>query len=103
MTRSYDELTIKEYFFKLPVEDARTVFAYRSGTLDLKCNKRWKYEDTLCRACSQCEENLNHVVNDCCMCTDGDSEYLDTESEDMDIMTNIVRRIKTFTLKILQD
>ena len=103
VTRSYDELTIKEYFFKLPVEDARTVFAYRSGTLDLKCNKRWKYEDTLCRACSQSEENLNHVINDCCMCTDGDSEYLDTESEDMDIMTNIVRRIKTFTLKILQD
>ena len=96
VTRTYDELKAKEYLFKLTVDDARTAFAYRSRTLDLKCNKKWKYEDTLCRACGESDEDLNHIINVC----GGKRDCLDLESENLEVISNIVQRIKTFTTKI---
>ena len=98
VTRTYDELSTKDYITKLSADDARMAFAYRSGTLDLKCNKKWKYEDTLCRACGQSEEDLNHIVNVCY--SGGKSDCLDLESENLDVVTNIVQRIKTFISNI---
>ena len=101
VTRTYIELKAKEYLFKLPVEDARIVFAFRSGALDLKCNRKWKYKDTLCRACGNSEEDLNHIINVC------DSrerlDCLDLESENLEVLKSIVQRIKTFTTIIERD
>ena len=37
--RQYSETKAKDYLLKLPIEDARTAFSYRSGTYDKK--KPW--------------------------------------------------------------
>ena len=92
-------MKVKEYLLKLKVDDARTAFAYRSRTLDLKCNKKWKYEDTLCRVCGESEEDLNHIINVC----GGKTDSLDLESENLEVITTIVQRLKTFNTKIQQD
>ena len=50
----------------LPSENARKIFHIRSGTVDLKCYRRYKYgEDRLCRLCNEEDENVEHVVNNC--------------------------------------
>ena len=96
VNRQYTELKPQEYLLRLPITDARIAFAYRSGTLDIKCHKKWKYEDTLCRVCGESEEDLNHIINAC----GGKTDCLDLESENLEVIKTILQRIKTFNIKI---
>ena len=95
VTRQYTELKTRDYLVKLPIGDARIAFAYRSGTLDIKCYRTYSYEDLKCRACGEGIENINHIVNQC-KSQNSSSEELDIESEDINTIKSIVKRLKTF-------
>ena len=63
---TYSKMNIQDYLIKLPSENARKVFHIRSGTIDLRGNRTYKYgEVTSCRLCGSDVENVEHVVNEC--------------------------------------
>ena len=95
VTRQYPELKTKDYMFKLPISDARIAFAYRTGTLDIKCFRTYSYDDVKCRACGEGTENIDHIINRC-KAQSGDSEELDIQSDDIVTIKSIVKRLKTF-------
>ena len=97
VTRQYTELKTKEYFFKLPAEDARTAFAYRSGTLDIKCHKSYMYSDLRCRACGEDQEDTNHIVNQCSAMNRNNLPNMDTETEDVNTIAEVVKTLNSFT------
>ena len=101
VARQYTELKCKEYLLKFPADRARIAFAYRSGTLDTKCYRQYMYEDLVCRACGEGEEDLSHIVNKCKQ-TVGvrDNDCLDMEADDLTTINYIVEKIKTFKDKI---
>ena len=98
VSRQYTELTTKDYLLNLPVDDARLAFAYRAGTLDIKSNRQYMYKDLVCRVCGKSEETLNHVVNIC----QQPSSKLDIESQNVDVIRDIVKRIKTHYTKVTE-
>ena len=60
------ELCKQEYLSKLPSANARKVFHIRTGTIDLKGNRKYMYgDDTSCRLCHGNFEDVEHVVNKC--------------------------------------
>ena len=65
VTRQYPELKTRDYLLKLSIGEARIAFAYRTGTLDIKCYRTYSYEDLKCRACGEGMENIGHIVNQC--------------------------------------
>ena len=95
--RQYADLKTKEYLLKLDPEEARIAFAYRSGVLDIKCQRQYLYNDLVCRACGVGEEDLNHIVNQCSAVKR--NSILDIESENLNTITEIVQIIKTFLLR----
>ena len=59
-------LTTQDYMTKLPSANARKVFHIRSGTVDLRSHRRYKYGDnSSCRLCGHNDESVEHVVNEC--------------------------------------
>ena len=59
----YEHLELQDYLKTLFPSQARTVFKWRSGTLDLKTHLTYKYDDTLCRGCKNEPESPEHAVN----------------------------------------
>ena len=59
----YECFGTQDYLLKLFPGQARTVFKWRSKTLDLKSHSTYKYDDELCRGCGTCNESAEHVVN----------------------------------------
>ena len=59
----YQSLKVQDYLLKLPPHQARGIFRWRSKTLDIKTHRTYKYDNTLCRGCGNCEETAEHVVN----------------------------------------
>ena len=99
VSRQYNKLTTKEYLVKLPVDDARLAFSYRCGTLDIKCNRQYMYSDRVCRACGKNDETLNHIVNICQQQDPNLYDILDTESNSVTVIKDIVEKIKTHSTK----
>ena len=69
----YPALEVQDYLLKMPPNKARVIFRWRSKTLDIKTHLTYKYEDTICRGCGTCEENVELVMN----C--GHDDHLETE------------------------
>ena len=44
-------------------ELSKVIFKARSNTLDVKMNKRWKYEDVMCIGCQVREESGEELLN----------------------------------------
>ena len=56
----------QEYVDKLPPKLARKIFHIRTGTIDLRGVREYRYgENTLCRLCHAEDETVEHVVNNC--------------------------------------
>ena len=93
----YTAFEPKQYFKFLSPADARLMFAIRSGTLDIKAFRKYKYGegDTLCRLCGIAEESLEHIVNEC-----NDIQrtvpVTDLFSADRDVVEAVVSRVKQF-------
>ena len=61
-----DSLQKQEYITSLPSANARKIFRIRTGTIDLKAQRKYIYgENTSCRLCDGMKEDLDHVVNKC--------------------------------------
>jgi hypothetical protein len=103
VNRQYAELKTQEYLLKLPAENARIAFAYRSGTSDIKCDRHYMYEDLVCRACGEGEEDVNHIVNLCKeTALERDNVSLDVESEKLQVISDIVDKLKTFARELTE-
>ncbi len=61
----YHELKQQEYLTELQPPHARTIFQIRTGVFDVKVNRKYWYNDTICRLCGQGDESVEHVVNIC--------------------------------------
>ena len=59
----FDKLEIRDYLKEnRNTKLSQTIFEIRSGTLDIKCWQKWKYEDNLCISCEEKEENMEHLL-----------------------------------------
>ena len=55
----------QDYFVNLPPKKARMYFQLRAGVYDFKCNRKYMYNDEICRLCNSGEESTDHVINHC--------------------------------------
>lgn len=63
----YTEFKAQDYLQEFPPYEARKIFHIRTGTLDIKTLRKYKYgSDILCRLCGKEDENVIHIVNSCC-------------------------------------
>ena len=46
-------------------ERKKDIFHIRTGSIDLKCHRSYKYGDTVCRLCGDQMEDIDHVVFRC--------------------------------------
>ena len=94
-------LQTQEYFDYLCPADARLLFSIRSGTLDLKTLRRYRYdsEDTLCRLCEKEDETVDHIVNRC-MELDRRTNITDVNSILREDIQEVVGRVKAFVTRI---
>ena len=92
-----EKLETQEYFSYLPPADARLYFAVRCGIVDLKTQRKYKYDedDRNCRLCENEDETLCHVVNKCEKIT-RTGEISDVFSLRRDDVIEVVRRMKMF-------
>ena len=101
---TYSELKLQPYFTKMFPGDSKTLFQCRSGTLDIKDHRTYKYKDRMCRGCGKQEETLDHILN----CNMENGEYEEklcmdfnnsSEWEDLTVL-RCVQRIKAFLAEI---
>ena len=59
----YSSLKTQPYLTELYPSQAKILFKCRSGTLDIKSNLTYKYDDLLCRKCGIEDETVQHIVN----------------------------------------
>ena len=61
----YKNLTIQEYLLggNKNTSVAKFIFKARSQTLDIKMQKKWKYEDKLCIGCNTKEETGEEILS----------------------------------------
>ena len=59
----YHEFKTQDYLLKMFPAESRTIFKWRSRTLDVKSHLTYKYKDTECRGCGDTEETLDHIIN----------------------------------------
>ena len=61
----YNTFVMQTYFqancAAISKEEAKLIFKLRCRIVDVKCNMKWKYEDTVCDACGEEEETQEHV------------------------------------------
>ena len=79
--------------------DSSSLFAVvRSGTLDLKTLRRYRY-DSLCRLCEKEDETVDHIVNRC-MELDRRTNITDVNSILREDIQEVVGRVKAFVTRI---
>ena len=60
---SYQKFGTQDYLLKMFPNHARTIFKWRSKTLDIKTHSTYKYNDAVCRGCEIAEENVDHIIS----------------------------------------
>ena len=97
----YNQLKRQEYISSLPPSHARKLFQVRTGVIDLRAIRKYWYNDPTCRLCKDGEEDVEHVVNKCCMITRThivDNVYSSNEED----MKEVARRCFEFSAKVEQ-
>ena len=75
------------------------IFHIRSGTVDLKCNRKYKYgDDTCCRLCGINDESVHHVVNECPLIHR--ENVMDPYSDNCDELLEVSNRCLKFDEKV---
>ena len=94
------ELQQQEYLTSLPSANARKVFHVRTGTVDLKSVRKYRYgDDTNCRLCGGDDENVNHVVNECPAIHRGD-KVINVHSTDCEELLELSNRCINFDTQV---
>ena len=84
----------------LPSENARKIFHIRSGTIDLRGHRKYKYgENKSCRLCSGGTEDVNHVVNECSAIS-RQGGILDILTTDCDELLEVSKRCLDFDTQV---
>lgn len=94
------KLQMQNYMSHLPSINARKIFHIRSGTIDLRAHRKYKYgENVSCRLCNGGTEDANHVVNECPAISRQD-ERLDILTTDCDELLEISKRCLNFDTQV---
>ena len=89
------KLKKQDYLTTLPSTNARKIFHIRTGTIDLKGHRKYKYGDnTSCRLCDSEMEDVDHVINTCPAVPRG--EMLSILTMDCDELLEISKRCILF-------
>ena len=91
----YKEIKMQKYMLYMSPEEARILFRVRSGMLDIKGWRRYKYDDLVCRCCNEDDEEIYHVINKCKSVT-REYEIENIYTLNVNIMKEIVKRITNF-------
>ena len=59
----YEKFEIQPYLCRLLPNEARLIFKARAKSINCKANRKSKYNNDLCRICSQAKEEQSHIVN----------------------------------------
>ena len=92
---AYDCLKPQEYIYSVPPAQARNAFHIRTGIVDVKEVRKYKYQDVECRLCGENGENIEHIVNKCELITKTyniDNIY----SPEVENVEEVVRRYRDF-------
>ena len=95
----YHEFKTQDYLLKLFPGESRTIFKWRSRTLDVKCHLTYKYKDAICRRCKNADETPDHVINcgsDELIAVDDVTELNELDVEAKNRVKEQVQRIVTF-------
>ena len=59
----YEKLEIQEYLLRgdRDINVSKCIFKARGNTLDIKCHKKWKYENKLCSGCNENDETGEEI------------------------------------------
>ena len=96
---TYQHIKQQEYLQDLQPKQARHIFHMRAGVIDLKCVRKYCYEDTTCRLCKQGEENADHVINNCSE-IQRSSHINNIYTNEVAILEDIARRLDEFKDKL---
>ena len=96
-----DQPSTQKYLLELPSVCARKIFHARSGTIDLKSCRKYKYgENTSCRLCNESTEDVHHVVN---VCSKVSRDYMiDIYEENNEHWMEMAKRLLDFDKEIEQ-
>ena len=100
----YSQLKPESYLSTMFPNDCKLLFQCRSGTLDIKDHRAYKYGDRLCRGCSKADETLDHVLN--CDGENGEYEeklqldFGDSSKWDVVLVGRCVQRIRKFLTEV---
>ena len=95
----YEKLVPQKYLSMLQPAQARKMFHVRTGTIDLKCVRKYWYSDKICRLCEQFDESVEHVVN-VCHNVPRSSHISNLFTDDIDEMKMIADRLIKFALLV---
>ena len=59
----YTRLGMQEYLQVLYPSQSKLILKSRCGTLDIKTQNTYKFDDEMCRKCVRCVESLEHIIN----------------------------------------
>ena len=102
----YDNLEIQEYLLdgNQNIKVAKLIFKARSMTLDLKMQKKWRYQDTTCIGCGVKDETGEEILS-CSGYSDSKDDYGEqpamysnfyygTTSEMVKLAKRVMKRLK---------
>ena len=97
----YSKLGIQEYLINgdRNVNVAKCIFKARSKTLDIKVQKKWRYEDTKCSGCMMNDETGDEMLN-CTSFGENDSEmkyewfYSDNIDQQIIVAKTMMKKLK---------
>ena len=99
--KTYGKFEQQEYFKYLSPQDARICFKVRSGVFDVKCNRSYMYDDTLCRICKCGEESILHIINECVAIEGMQQNYIPSiENFSREEIESMVQKLKLFQVKL---
>ena len=96
----YKELAAQDYLTTLLPSHARKIFHVRTGTIDLRGNREYKYgEETSCKLCHGEVETVQHILNECP--TTQYTKVIDNiYTTDCSVLKEMAERCMTFDAKV---
>ena len=93
-----EELLHEVYMKELNSKRTRIMFSARTGVLDVKSLRPYKYNDKTCRLCGQEDESVDHVLNGCnsVTCIEVERRKIDIYSDKIDEIEEAACRIQDF-------
>ena len=110
----YPSFSQQEYFQKLSPKRARIYFQLRAGVYDVKVNRKYMYNDDICRLCGNGQESIDHIINHCtqikratgpldCIYSTSDSETLELLNRVEQFQVLIEKKSKEPTRHVVDD